>query len=773
MQTGKFKGELNFVRKDGSILQSEISSVIYLDKEGNQKIGTFIRDITERKKAEESLRKEKDKAQKYLDIAGVIFVVLNTDHTISLVNKKSLEILGYKEEEIIGKNWFELFIPEKDKNQVKRAFEKILAGEIELVEYYENPILTKDGKERIIEWHNTVIKDENGIITTILSSGMDITERKKAEELLHQTKEQLRLLMENSEDFIAMQDREGRYLYYNAPLKYGISSDEVIGKTPFDIHDPSSAEEIMESLRRVVNEGDTLKFESDQIWMGESLWFNHHIYPIKDSSGKVISVGTIARDITTQKILELELKKHKDQLEELVKERTLELMLSNKKLEDEIIEGKKTAETLLQSKIILDSIADGVFTVDTNSIIKSFNKAAEIITGFNTEDALGIYYTEIFKIDVSRLNLRKKYIDEGDILDQLIHIHNKSGTRIPVSLSTSKLTDNNGNITGLAYTFRDLSKIENLRKAIEKSYTFQDIVSKNTEMQKIFDILPDVATADSTVLIEGQTGTGKDLLAIAIHNISKRKNKIFEIINCGTFPPQLMESELFGYVKGAFTDAKSDKKGKVAVANGGTLFFDEIGDLPFNLQVKLLRLLESHEYEPVGSTKPLKADIRVIAATNKNLQELVRNGKFRDDLYFRLNIVRFYLPPLSQRKEDIPYLIEHFITKYNGLKGKNIHNVSTDVMQILLNHSFPGNIRELENIIEYAFITCKGNIIEVGHLPNEIKNISQDIPFDEEEKEKIIFALEKFNGNKSKACKELNISYATLFRKLKKYNIQK
>jgi PAS domain S-box-containing protein len=434
-------------------------------------------------------------------------------------------------------------------------------------------------------------------------------------------------------------------------------------------------------------------------------------------------------------------------------------------------------------KVILSSIADGVFTVDSNRIITSFNPAAERITGVPASKAIGRHCADIFHSDICENCLLNKTLQTGvESIDRPVSIINSRGERIPISISTAVLKDDNGNILGAVETFRDLSAIERLRKELSQQYSLEDIISKSPKMHKLFAILPDIAESESTVLVQGPSGSGKELFAHAIHSLSPRKEKKLVIINCGTLPQQLFESELFGYVKGAFTDAKNDKPGKLTQADGGTVFFDEIGELPLSTQVKLLRLLQQREYEPVGGTQPIKTDIRVIAATNRDLKELVAEGKFRDDLYFRLAVVKFELPPLRQRKEDIPYLVDHFIEKFNARQGKRILSVSPEVMRILMEHDFPGNIRELENIIEYGFVVCHGSILQREHLPVEMlqtseappvrtSDVSNPITQSIDERTRILEALESNSGNLSSAAQALGIHRTTLWRKMKRYQI--
>jgi len=433
--------------------------------------------------------------------------------------------------------------------------------------------------------------------------------------------------------------------------------------------------------------------------------------------------------------------------------------------------------------IILDSIADGVFTVNIDWNITSFNRAAEKITGVKRDQAIGQKCFDVFRADVCQTEcILKQSIKSGkEIIDRRINILNNKGEKIPISISTAVLKDKKGNVIGGAETFRDLSAIELLRREISAKYTFADIISQNHRIRQLFDIMPDIAESESTVLIEGPTGSGKELFARAIHNLSPRKKKKFVPINCGALPDTLLESELFGYIKGAFTDARKDKPGRFAIAKGGTVFLDEIGDISPATQVKLLRVLQEKEYEPLGSTETIKADVRVIAATNKNLRELAGRGQFRDDLYYRLNIVKLTLPSLSDRRDDIPLLIEHFIRIFNAKRGKNIEGISPKALAVLVRHEFPGNIRELENIIEHAFVLCRGHEIKPEHLPPELlgglseidntENKAIEVIRDQAEATSIINALRKHRGNRNKTALELNINKTTLWRKMKKFGI--
>lgn len=440
-----------------------------------------------------------------------------------------------------------------------------------------------------------------------------------------------------------------------------------------------------------------------------------------------------------------------------------------------------------QTRIILDSIADGVFTVDADQKITSFNKAAVEITGIKKEEALGRHCWEVFKASIceNRCSLRHTMETGHPIVNQSVFIINSDGERLPISISTAILKDEDGIIIGGAETFRDLSLVEELRKELSGRYSFLDIISKNKEMQRLFRILEQVSETDSTILLEGESGTGKELFAKAIHSLSRRKKGPMITVNCGALPDTLLESELFGYKAGAFTDAKKDKAGRLTMAEGGTLFLDEIGDISPALQIRLLRVLQDRVYEPLGSTKSQKADVRFVTATNKNLTKLVKKDLFREDLFYRINIVKLVLPPLRNRKEDIPLLIEHFIQKFNRLNDKEIQGLSHEVMPVFMAYDFPGNIRELENIIEYATLVCKNQVIGIEHLPDHLaqnSNIVQKskirntgnlaFTWNEMEKSFIYEALRKNNWNRSATAALMSIHPSTLWRKMKRLHIK-
>ncbi len=440
-----------------------------------------------------------------------------------------------------------------------------------------------------------------------------------------------------------------------------------------------------------------------------------------------------------------------------------------------------------QTEIILDSIADGVFTVDADFKITSFNHAAEKITGIHRQEAVGRQCWEVFRASIcEKCCALEETMKTGDqIVNQSIFILNREGDRIPISISTALLKNGKGKMIGGVETFRDLSVVEELRKELAGRHSFYDIISKNKEMQRLFVMLEQVSEGNTTILLVGESGTGKELFAKAIHSLSPRKKAPMITINCGSLPDTLLESELFGYKAGAFTDAKKDKPGRIALAEGGTLFLDEIGDISPALQVRLLRVLQDKVYEPLGSTQSIKADVRIVAATNKNLEEMVKQGEFRQDLYYRINVVKLALPPLRERKEDIPLLVEHFIRKFNSLSGKEIKGLSPEVFPLLMSHDFPGNIRELENIMEYANVVCKNSLIGIEHLPEQLhpeassrsiagkeSRLESGFSMEDMERTMVFEALRKNNWNRKKTADQMGIHTTTLWRKIKRLDIQ-
>jgi PAS domain S-box-containing protein len=435
---------------------------------------------------------------------------------------------------------------------------------------------------------------------------------------------------------------------------------------------------------------------------------------------------------------------------------------------------------------IFENIPHGIFTVDQEGTITSFNRAAERITGWSRDEVIGTQCAKVFRSDHCEHScFLRQSIELGEQhRDQEVVITRKDGNELLVSVSTANLEDETGKLVGGVEMFRDLTVIAELRRQIQNSYTNQDIVSKSPAMRGVRELVPLVARSRSTVLIEGEPGTGKEIVARAIHNLGPRREKPFVAVNCGALPDSLAESELFGYVKGAFTDANKDKPGRFAMAEGGTLFLDEVGEISPAIQVKLLRVLQEREYMPLGGVAPLPTDVRVLAATNRDLASEVGHGRFRQDLFFRLNVVRINIPPLRARMEDVPLLVGRFIEKFNALQGRRINGISERAIGQLLRYDYSGNVRELENAIEHGFVVCGGSVIEredlpphiigEGVAPLELPGTTAPVdmgPLQGAEAFAIREALAKHGGVRTLAAKELGISRNTLWRKMKRYEI--
>ncbi len=435
-----------------------------------------------------------------------------------------------------------------------------------------------------------------------------------------------------------------------------------------------------------------------------------------------------------------------------------------------------TCEELLT---IIDSISDGVLAVNTDLRITFLNKAAERITGYKAREALGKPCNEIFRSNIcdSHCTLKETIATKKPVINRPVCMTNKAGKRVPISVSSALLKDSKGRIIGGVETFRDLDLVEKLRKDFAARYRMENIVSRDKKMLDMFEILPTIAESDSTVLIEGETGTGKELVARALHNLSPRKKEAFIAINCGALPDNLLESELFGYVAGAFTDAKKAKKGRFALAEKGTLLLDEIADISAAMQVKLLRVLQEKSYVPLGATESKHTDVRIIAASNRGLDSLIAKGEFRRDLYYRINVVKLVIPPLRERKGDIPLLADHFIGCFNRLRKKDIAGITPPALNLIMKHDFPGNVRELENLIEHAFVLSPGGVIKPEHLPEYIHG-QHPIPaieiastMDEMESLFILSALKRNNWSRNDTARDLGIHTSTLYRKIRKLKL--
>jgi PAS domain S-box-containing protein len=430
---------------------------------------------------------------------------------------------------------------------------------------------------------------------------------------------------------------------------------------------------------------------------------------------------------------------------------------------------------------VFDNLDRGLFIVNQRRIITAFNRTAQEITGFNPEEVLGRYCWEILQGDRCKTGCALKASLEDGITrkDQDVRIRNKAGRWLNLLISTAPIRNKREAIVGGVETFQCLGLALPVLKTHPPTLGEVEIIGKSPPMLKLLDMLPDVAASEATVVIEGESGTGKDLFAQVIHQKSPRAQGPFVAFSCSALVETLIESELFGHVKGAFTGAISNKVGRFELARGGTMFLDEIGELKLELQAKLLRVLESKVFERVGSSQPQPMGARIIAATSRNLLEEVRHGRFRMDLLYRLRTVPFYLPALRDRPEDIPLLVNHLLSRLNRKYQKNVRGVDPKVLSILQHYAWPGNIRELERVLEYAFVFVKGAVITKDLLP-ELESPRPHKPPPppqlhqqrwDSERLAIEKALHKARGNREAAARVLGISRSSLWRKMKAYDL--
>ena len=449
-------------------------------------------------------------------------------------------------------------------------------------------------------------------------------------------------------------------------------------------------------------------------------------------------------------------------------------------------------KTRCEEAVLLDCIGDGVVTIGLDMKIRYMNRAMRELLGYEEGELLGEplnchQLVQGIICSTQDCILERAIRNREKVRNYETVIQNKDGRKIPVSLNTDLLRDEQGNLVGIVETYRDLSQINELKAKLERQRGNDargPLVARSKAIQGILDLLPQVANSKATVLIEGESGTGKELIAREIHRLSPRRDQPFVAVNCAALAEGVLESELFGHVKGAFTGAIADRQGRFELANKGTIFLDEIAEISPMAQAKLLRVLQEEEFERVGGNKTVKIDVRVIAATNKHLATVVEDGRFREDLYYRLQVFPIRVPPLRDRNEDVLPLIEHSITRLNRTMGKNVRELDGPVLKLLEAHRYPGNVRELENILEHAFIRCPDHTIRLEHLPEHLTakgssgvnairpgELPDGPTLATLEQEAIVQALEQTGWNYRLACKSLGVSRSTLLRRLKVYNV--
>ena len=567
-------------------------------------------------------------------------------------------------------------------------------------------------------------------------------------------------ILGNIADALALLDLDGRIVYANERLAelFGVPAETLNGRTWKElVGDEAAARLGPEQWHLDCPESH---FNIDlPVAAGAPRTFCLTASPMRDESGAVIAV--------------------------------LENLRPMDKLRDMILELRDVAEAIRHEKDkteqVIDSIADGIFTVDPQLIIRSVSPRFERLLGLKGADAIGRRCADVLAGTKCDTDCPMRWtLERGAIVERCREmVRRGDGSRVPVSITTAFLHDTHGAVEGLIGVVHDQTEIERLRRAVNERFTTHDLVGRSSAIRNLVQAIDVVAETDATVLVTGETGTGKEIVARAIHQASARRDKPFMSINCAALNDNLLESELFGHVRGAYTGAVADKPGRFEAAAGGTVFLDEIGDTTPAFQAKLLRVLQEKTFERVGDTRTRRADVRVIAATNRDLPQLVKDGRFREDLYYRLAVVPIATPSLRERKEDIPLLVEHFMQKYlpryfSG-REERFEGISNRALALLLEYDWPGNVRELEHAIEYAMVSTTTNRIERAFLPAPLRQLqpaadrvdaSAEVPVEPATPaDELRSALERHRWNASRTARALGISRTTLWRRMRAFGL--
>jgi two-component system, NtrC family, response regulator HydG len=666
------------------------------------------------------------------------------DGTVSYVNRALLQMLGYSEPaDITGKNFLDLVHPE----------DRPLFGVIAMESKHDSgssqvPVfrmIKKDGSFVWVSGHASEGSEQKG--TNGIGCLVDITALKNREALLSETGENYRIVLNEIEDGYLENDLAGNTLFCNDAVCriYGVTREWLMGKNYRETTDKETADACFQAFNRVYLTGIPSKsfiFETSTKG-GVRKTLEYSISLKKDAKGGPAGFRSIVRDITDQKQAEADVMKHRSRL-----------------------------------RAIFRSVKDAIITVDTDLRVIEANQAAKTICGLETKQIIGKVFTE----SPSRCDnachevLLETLKRKSSIKGYQVECGNPQRPSQKSDLSCSPLMDKKGQFMGAVLVIRDITRLNELERELAERSRFQKIIGKSRPMREIYKLMEDLADLETTVLITGDSGTGKELVAKALHNIGNRAFKPFVTVNCSALAENLLESELFGHVKGAFTGAVKDARGRFETANGGTIHLDEIGDISPGIQLKLLRVLQEKEFERVGDSVTIKADVRIVASTNKNLKQKVLNGEFREDLYYRLKVVEIQLPPLRRRLEDVPLLVDHFFQKFNKAFGKQVEILADEVLAIFMGYHWPGNVRELEHTIEHAFVLCHDSTIRPKHIPAEIRELSTPgivSPKKTPEKDRghIEAMLKQTDWNVAKSARLLGIGRRTLYRRIAHYRL--
>lgn len=771
IQTAVWEGETAVRRPTGQDIP--VSQVIMAHKSSDgrlQYLSTIIRDISERKEAEEKLQQERDFTNRLIENSPAFFVVIDSEGKTAMMNRSMLSALGYSLSEILDTDYVATFIPERERKMIRELFNQhLLEGKTTI---NESHILTKDGQELLVEWRGCPLPAPDGGTGSFFGVGIDITERKAAVEKLLRSEDRYRSLVENLNDIVyRIEFDPARHFTYVSP-----SVTPVTGFTPEEHYaDPDLAERVIHPWDRHLIEDMEREDNPHPIvlrWIrkdGTVIWTEHRLTRILDDNGRLLAIEGVARDITARK-----------------------------KAVDTIRQERDTAQTYLD-------IAGVMFVaLDSEGLVTLINKLGCKILGYEEEEIIGKNWFATFLPESLREQVGGTFrrLMAGEI-EAVEHYENpvltKEGTERLIAWHNTLIKNPAGRIVGTLSSGEDITErkkaeqelqeafaeirrlneqinAENiyLREEIRMSHSHGDIVGRSSVMRAVLAQAEQVADTDSTVLILGETGTGKELLARAIHNMSLRKDKPLVIVNCASIPAGLVESELFGREKGAFTGALTKMVGRFEAANGGTIFLDEIGELSIDLQAKLLRVLQEGQFERLGSSTTITVDVRLLAATNRDLEKLVDEGSFRKDLLYRLNVFPITIPPLRDRSEDIEPLVWTFASEFATRMGRPVETITQASMNALRKYRWPGNVRELRNVVERAMIGTTGPTLRLTPPKRAVEPDVGRKSLSDVERNHILNVLREIGWRvrgKGGAAEILDLNPSTLESRMKKLGI--
>ncbi len=777
--------------KETIFLKAKATEESFLSKEGvmeeqSGKRGKSVSGIiskitpssTSKKQIKRALAVSEEKYRSAFEYTGTGMMILDEDMTIFLVNQQVCGMTGYTHEEVEGKRLWPELVAEHDRERMMYYHRERRKNPAVIPTEYEFQYKHKSGS-----LHDALVTISMipGTKQSLVSM-IDITDRKATEKDLIESRRRFKETAELLPTIICEINTDMRFVYVNkiGLAMFGYSQEEF--EKGIDLAQLIHKDDLERARSNIAHilQGETLIPQEYRLVHKNGTVRDYLVTSSRiTKDGEVVGIRSSILDISERKQMERQLRESEERLRSIYSASPIGIALFNE--EGGILDFNRSFQKMfgLPDDVAYDSIAFSLF----KDVIKLKDGKEKVIKKggmtFESESdfkfARGNEGYEVVPMSRRCLNwcITKLGGDSGSAPQFLAQVQDTTERKRAEEKKLSQVQRRADEAHRI---------VEGLRKEVYRNARFHNMVSRSPAMQEIFNVLPEIAQTVTTVLITGESGTGKELVASSIHALSPRKDRPFVAINCGALPDNLLESELFGYKAGAFTDAKKDKPGKFALAEGGTIFLDEIGDISAAMQVKLLRVIQEKVFEPLGATQPVKADVRIIAATNRHLPDMVKNGAFREDLYYRIKVLNLALPPLRERKSDIPLLCDHFISLFNVRFKKNITDLSHEALDILLAHDYPGNIRELENILEHAFIFCKEEIIEPAHLPREIVSAQKSAGkqngmfegvtrFEELEKVFIEHILSETGGSRIKAAQRLGIHKATLFRKMKRLGI--